>query len=241
MLRWWVLGLLLCNVIYFAWQRQSIPVQASALSVQPAQGMRLVLLSEAREASNEKAQPNMEGQQSAPGQSESNPAGPPSVPVCHMIGPFKEKVSARQVKDRLAAMNISVNTYRLNIPGKPDYWVHLGPLRSRKEALDLLRELHSKNIDSFLITEGELVNGISLGFFTREELAQAILKQRRDQGYDAKIREVPRFSEELWTVFAEGQYNKFSDEHWQQLRAGTQDLELRKNFCDAIASAEKLD
>ena len=168
-------------------------------------------------------------------------ASEPAVPVCHMIGPFKEKISAHQVQDRLRALDITVNTYQVNIPDKPDYWVYLGPMRSRKEALDVLRELQGKKVDSFLIADGDLVNGISLGFFTKKELAQGVLKQRREQGYDAKLREVPRFTQELWEVFADEQYTKFSDELWRQIKAGTQGIELRKNSCDLIASAEKLD
>jgi len=52
---------------------------------------------------------------------------------------------------------------------------------------------------------------------------------------------VPRFSKEIWEVFADDQYAKLSDELWRQIKAGTQGLELRKNSCDLIASAEKLD
>jgi cell division septation protein DedD len=229
MLRWLVLGLLLCNGIYFLWQLQGAPATVAEPEPLAVQGGPLVLLSETGQGRSGQAAPA------------ASVAEAPAQPVCHMIGPFKERVSARQIKDRLQALDIKVDTYQINVPGKPDYWVHLGPMRSRKEALELLRELHSKNIDSFLITEGELLNGISLGFFSREDLAQAVLKQRREQGYDAKIQPVPRFSEELWDVFPEGEYDKFSDELWQQVRSGTQGLELRKNLCDAIASAEKLD
>lgn len=226
MLRWLVIGLLLCNGLFFWWHRQA-PIVVPEPKEEVA-GARLVLLSEhdgkgASSASADRVTPA------------------PSVPVCHMIGPFKEKISARQVKDRLRALDIEVVTYQLQIPEKPDYWVHLGPMRSRKEALDVLRELQSKKIDSFLITEGELVNGVSLGFFTREELARAVQKQRLEQGYDAKIRQVPRFSVQLWEVMDAEQYNKFSDELWQKVRAGTAGLELRKNSCDLIASAERLD
>lgn len=229
MLRWLVIGLLLCNVVFFLWELQA---PGGFVAPQPetadADGMRLKLLGE-------------QGVQRASGDSRTQAPTTPSIPVCHMIGPFKEKISARQVKDRLKALDIEVATYQLQIPEKPDYWVHLGPMRSRKEALDVLRELQSKKIDSFLITEGELVNGVSLGFFTREELAQAVQKQRHEQGYDAKIREVPRFSQQLWEVMDAEQYNKFSDELWQKVRAGTEGLELRKNSCDLIASAERLD
>ena len=236
MTRWLVLGLLLCNAIYFLWQHNAQTV-SSALEPRESQianGARLVLLAE-KDAVGEASARSVAGPEP-----KVTAAGPPT-PICHMIGPFKEKISAHQVQDRLKALEIEVHTYQVNIPDKPDYWVHLGPMRSRKEALDMLRELQSKKIDSFLITEGELINGISLGFYTKEELAQAVLKQRRDQGYSAKIREVPRFNQELWEVFADEQFGKFSDELWRQITAGTQGLGLRKNSCDLIASAEKLD
>jgi hypothetical protein len=231
MLRWLVLGLLLCNCIYFFWARQSSFESAKAEAAPIVEGAHLALLSELKSSSfvgrsaRESAEPTVN----------------PPVPVCHMIGPFKEKISARQIKDRLQALNIEVMTYQLTIPEKPDYWVHLGPMRSRREALDMLRELQSKKIDSFLITEGELVNGLSLGFFTKEELARAVQKQRREQGYDAKVHQIPRFTLQLWEVFAGDQYGKFSEELWQKVKAGTDGLELRKNSCDLIASAERLD
>ena len=238
MIRWLVLGLLLCNAIYFLWEKNSEAVSPALASRVPqgASGARLVLLSEKPSAGGSvDAQPAVEPLPA-------RPAGEaPPTPICHMIGPFKEKISAHQVQDRLKALDIEVHTYQVDIPDKPDYWVHLGPMRSRKEALDMLRELQSKKIDSFLITEGELENGISLGFYTKEDLAQAVLKRRREQGYSAKILAVPRVNQELWEVFADNQFSKFSDELWQKIIVGTQGLELRKNSCDLIASAEKLD
>lgn len=234
MLRWLVLGLLLCNLAYYFFGRQlEVGAEVAVSSSLAADGGRLLLLSERKGAgigaANDKPVAN------------TAVAAEPPVAVCHMIGPFSEKVSARQIRDRLQALDVSVVTYQLSIPEKPDYWVHLGPMRSRKEALDVLRELQSKNIDSFLIAEGELTNGISLGFFTKAELAEAIQRQRREQGYDAKTRQIPRFAQEFWQVLDAEQYNKMSDELWQKIKAGTQGLELRKNSCDLIASAERLD
>ncbi len=235
MLRWFVLGLLLCNAVYFIWQHNlettTAAINSQVAQTAPLDGERLVLLREAKASAENSALSSIRA--TAPAES--------TIAVCHMIGPFKEKISAHQVQDRLRSLDITVNTYQVNIPDKPDYWVYLGPMHTHKEALDVLRELQSKKIDSFLIADGDLINGISLGFFTKTELAQAVLKQRREQGYDAKLREVPRFTQELWEVFAEEQYAKFSDELWQQIKSGTQGVELRKNSCDLIASAEKLD
>ncbi len=239
MMKWLVLGLLLCNGIYFAWQynlKTPAAVDPQVGRAVSVAGGRLVLLREVEVNSGVRTV----SVAPTPVSPAAAPSGP-AIAVCHMIGPFKEKISAHQVRDRLNTLDIMVNTYQVNTPDKPDYWVYLGPMRSHKEALDLLRELQGKKIDSFLIADGDLVNGISLGFFTKKELAQAVLKQRRGQGYDAKLREVSRFTQELWEVFADEQYAKFSDELWRQIKAGTQGVELRKNSCDLIASAEKLD
>lgn len=163
----------------------------------------------------------------------------PAIPVCTLIGPLPEQVSARQLRGRLVADGISADLYRLKVPSRTDYWVYLGPMRSRREALDQLRELQQNGVDSFIISEGELANGISLGFFTRESSAQRAMQERRDQGYDASVRAVERFNEELWAVL--GAEQTLDDDVWRRLQQGMPALEQRKNFCDVIASAEKFE
>lgn len=249
MLRWIVLTLLLCNGIYYAWHRYvAAPATQSAQIVEP-QGQRVALLSEngsaakpvslpvpvetaaAAAASNASLQPVTHGA----------PPEAPGAPICHMIGPFHEKISARQVRDRLLAIPLKVDLYQIDVPTKPVYWVYLGPMRSRQEALDQHRQLLGKNIESFIITEGPLLNGVSLGFFTREESAQQLLRQRREQGYDAKLREVARTNPEMWVVFGDGEYARFDDGQLEKVRAGTSGAELRKSLCDVVASAQKLE
>jgi hypothetical protein len=260
MLRWVVLVLLLSNGIYFAWQKYLSPAAvATAQIVVEPQGQRVALLNEAVGVSRPPSQavvqkpatPTIAAANTAAALPASQPISQPMVlsvapevpaaPICHMIGPFHERISARQVRDRLSAMPIRTDLYQINIPAKPVFWVYLGPLRSRQEAQDQHRQLLEKNIESFIITEGPLLNGVSLGFFTLPDSAQALLRQRREQGYDAKLREVPRTTAELWLLLAEGEHNRFSSADWEQVRAGTQGIELRKSLCDAIASAEKLE
>ena len=255
MLRWVVLVLLLSNGIYFAWQKYLSPTAvATGQQVVEPQGQRVALLKEATGGSrptvaSERAPAALPASvaEAAPILSASQPlvsSVAPEVPaasICHMVGPFHERISARQVRDRLTAMPVRADLYQINIPAKPVFWVYLGPLRSRQEAQDQHRQLLEKNIESFIITEGPLLNGVSLGFFTVADSAQTLLRQRREQGYDAKLREVPRTTAELWLVLAEGEFNRFSSAGWEQVRAGTQGIELRKSLCDVIASAEKLE
>ena len=238
-MRWILIVLLMCNGIYFLWQnylaQHERPVSLSASVPAAESGEVLVLLSEAS-FQQTTAEVNTPEPVAADAASVADTTG-----ICWQIGPFKEEISGKQVASRLAAMDISVQLQTIEIPGKPDYWVHIPPQVSRKAAIKLLRELQSKKIDSFLITEGELENGLSLGFFTQQDRAQKIFEQRAKQGYDAKIKIVPRARTELWAVFDTGEYGKFSDVLWDKIKEGNKGLERRKNYCDKIASTDNFD
>jgi hypothetical protein len=242
----------MCNGIYFLWQLYLVendrPVELPrSASAQPAAGS-LLLLSELSPELRTAPQ-RAESTSMADGDSrvETAPVAEPENSakevrdICWQIGPFKEEISGKQVISRLAALDISLQLQRIEIPGQPDYWVHIPPQVTRKAAIKLLRELQAKKIDSFLITEGELENGLSLGFFTQQERAQKIYDQRVEQGYDAKIKIVPRTRTELWAVFDTGEYGKFSDALWDKIKVGNKGLERHKNYCDKIASKDDFD
>jgi hypothetical protein len=126
-------------------------------------------------------------------------------------------------------------------PGKPDYWVYIPPRVSRKVAIRLLRELQSNKIDSYLITDGELSRGLSLGFFTEEVRAQTVHRARVAQGYDARIRIVPREYTEFWGVFDTRINRELTELLWEKVQSGNKGLERHKNNCDTIASLDNLD
>lgn len=258
-MRWILIILLMCNGIYFLWQNYLLDsgateVRPRVVATQSSQGSGLVLLSEVEAASlnvdgkvqntgivtTEETERGI-GEASTQLSETKADTGPKAPAICWQIGPFKEEVSGKQVVSRLAAMDISLKLQSIELPGEPDYWVHISPQVSRKAALKLLRELQAKKIDSFLISEGELANGISLGFFTDESRANSIFEQRKEQGYEAKIKVVPRNYTEMWAIFDEGEHGKFSDNLWSKIREGNQGLERRKNYCDKIDSADNFD
>ncbi len=250
-MRWIFIVLLMCNGIYFLWQNYLLQGDMPGAMVKPAAvgstEVGLVLLAEVEgipAAQSEVVKPEASIEVAAPlaVNAGSLEAPEPADPgICWQIGPFKEEVSGKQVVSRLASLDIALQLEAIEIPGKPDYWVHLPPQVSRKAAIKLLRELQAKKIDSFLITEGDLANGISLGFFTEEVRANKVFEQRVKQGYGAQIKVVPRMYTELWAVFDTGEYGKFSDELWETIKEGNKGLERRKNYCDKIASTNNFD
>lgn len=240
-MRWIVIILLMCNGIYFLWQFYLVPSEVGrkvSTSQQFDLGESLQLISEvAVDDSIVKNKKPLENQSPE----DSLPPEPPEPAVCLMIGPFKEEVSGKQVLTRLAALDIHPTMEALSTPGKPGYWVHIPPQSSRKVAIKLLRELQSKNIDSFLITKGELENGISLGIFTKLGSAEQVSSKRGGQGYDVKIFTMANSRTQLWAVFDDQQTAKFSDALWEIIREGNTGLQRRKNFCDKIAPSDNFD
>ena len=62
----------------------------------------------------------------------------------------------------------------------------------------LLKELQARKLDGFLIAQGELANGISLGIFPHENSAEAILERLRQGGYQAQIKRISRKQAVYW-------------------------------------------
>jgi len=259
--RWVLIVLLMCNGIYFLWQKSSHPVAERTDSPQSTttpgpHEKKLVLLRELALTGGAviPAKPGLEILQAADAKDdgtvnsqESIETEPPesaqasAEAFCWSIGPFNEAVTGKQVANRFAGLGVLMELETIIIPSEPDYWVYIPPQPSRKVAIKLLRELQSKNIDSFLITDGELSRGLSLGFFTQQGRATRLHKKRVDQGYDARIKIVSRSYSELWGVIRAEDYSKFSDIQWEKIKQGNKGLERRKNFCDKIASVVNLD
>jgi hypothetical protein len=107
---------------------------------------------------------------------------------------------------------------------------------SEKEALRRLYELQNKNIESYIITKGELTNGISFGRYANGLEAEEKMKENKAQGYDAQIKVVPKTINETWVLLESGADDKISQSVWLDLMSQQQNLEKRQNFCLGVAS-----
>lgn len=92
-------------------------------------------------------------------------AAAPEAAVCLYLGSFEEETRARVVEQRLLSLDIQAEVRGVDAAAGLEYWVYLPPLASRQASLRQLRELQARRIDSYIITQGELANGISLGIF----------------------------------------------------------------------------
>ncbi len=118
---------------------------------------------------------------------------------CRGFGPFEDILVAQNVAERLNATGVSVSLNALDTTtGEFDFRVVIPPLPSLQEAFRRLRELKSRDIDSYVITQGEDAQGISLGVFSSDDAAQSHLMFLAERGYEAEIKQIPRLSRGYW-------------------------------------------
>lgn len=158
--------------------------------------------------------------------------------LCDLVGPFESKDIANDFVRRLQAIEVVGLMKDIDLPAGPGYWVYLAPEASRREALRLLGELQSKKIDSYVIPKGELENGISLGMYSKRDLAIARKSSIERLGLDPQIEEIERSYREIWVMLSKGEGEKMSDLSWERAMEGINMLERRQNYCLDVASQE---
>jgi hypothetical protein len=160
----------------------------------------------------------------------------PDAELCTMIGPYGQLLQAEYAVERLSALGAPAHIAPVEIKEGESYLVFLKPEVSEKEALRRLYELHKKNIESHVITKGELTNGISFGRFGDYIDAEARAEEIKKQGYGVDIKMLPKIIHETWVVIDAGFAEKIDETVWMDLLTKETALEKRQNFCLGVAS-----
>lgn len=126
--------------------------------------------------------------------------------LCYALGPYKDDISVRVAQARAAKLVLTGLINEVQVPSNQDseYWVHLPPQANRAAALDKLKKLQLSGIDSYIITQGELVDGVSLGLFRKQDSATRLLARVRGLGFsDVMIKEIGSTVAEYWLEIRE--------------------------------------
>lgn len=160
--------------------------------------------------------------------------------LCHIVGPFSDSKESDDFIERLASMGIRSEKHELELSVGMSHWLYLPPELSRKDALKKLAQLQEQGIDSYVIPKGDLANGISLGMFTKKELADSQLKQIISKGWSPLVKEIDRTQLEVWVMVNHQDGQRLSDISWERVMKGFISKEIRKNFCLGVASNENI-
>lgn len=157
--------------------------------------------------------------------------------LCVMIGPFTDVgkdgnvIESGQVKERLKALGLSAEVKNIDIEDAPDYWVIVSPAENKKAALQTLHELQAKNIESYLIPQGDMANAISLGVYGQEANAAKQKEEMSLLGYPIEMRTKTHFLKEQWLVLSGDSAARLGDEIWLGIQEDFPDLEKRPGYC----------
>jgi cell division septation protein DedD len=221
-MRWVFLLFVVLNLFYYVWHQQQAPLRVNEIEPVAAQRSEkgdIQLLSESQVALRRPA-PTAEEQDA----------------VCLFLGSFEREAEAAMVEQRLLSLDIRSRVQSVDAVGGVDYWVYLAPLASRQASLRQLRELQARKIDSYIITEGDLANGISLGIFPRSDSAESVMQRLRSAGYVPVMRELPRAQRSYWVRIAPESRRLADDFLLQRLATDFNGLQHQLMPCEGIAS-----
>jgi len=223
-MRWLCLFLLTLNLLcLLLWSRQT-PAPVAATDHYPQaeeQGIRL--LSE------------LEPGQLKP-KSTTTKEAPTGSETCQFLGSLEREDQANALRQRLASLDIRAQIQMIELPGTADYWLYLSPLTSRQAALRQIEALKAQGIESHLIPQGELSNGISLGLFPRPEQADQIRQRLSGNGYQPQLLELSRTRRSYWLRLLAGQ-KSIDDGTLRTLSVDFGRLEQRSAPCTQLAGA----
>lgn len=220
-MRWLFLLLLVLNVFYYVWHQQQAPLQPREISMAStprATKQQIRLLSES--AVQQLPQTGNDRKED----------------VCLFLGSFEEEQTARVVEQRLLSLDIQSGVQSVDAAGGMDYWVYLPPLASRQASLRQLKELQARKIDSYLITQGDLANGISLGIFPRSDSAESVIQRLRNAGYEPFMRELPRAHRTFWVRIAPESRRLADETLLQRLAQDFNGLQHQLMPCQSVAT-----
>ncbi len=228
-MRWLFLLLLMLNLFYYVWHQQQAPLrvkEVAPLSLYRSAEDNIRLLSESGSV------PAVQGRPA--------PAAPVSQPedVCLFLGGYVSESDIQPLEQRLKGLDILAQVQSRDARGAVDYWVYLPPLASRQASFRQLRELQSRHIDSYLIGEGDLADGISLGMFPRQDLADALVRRLSEAGYEPKVRELPRAFRSFWLRIDDSSRRLLDDALLTRLSADFAGMRHQLMPCKDVASPQ---
>lgn len=107
--------------------------------------------------------------------------------LCRNWGPLDPKQLER-VQGGLPSLQLATApaaSVKEELRGSGRIWVFYPPLATQAETQTLVSELRGKGFDSYIVkTDGAFKNHLSLGLFSKQDAAQALLQRLKEAGYD---------------------------------------------------------
>ncbi|HEX5678640.1 MAG TPA: SPOR domain-containing protein [Alcanivorax sp.] len=193
-MRWVFYSLVVVNLVYLGWQLASDAVWGAGTSA----------VAERVDGEASRGAPALRLLSEAPQPDRALRPDTPARPgLCPVVGPWSARDEAERARVQLEAAGLSARIRAVTVQKDQLNWVYLPSYGTRERALEVLSELQSRGVDSFIVKAGEDANAISLGYFTSEESAKGLSVKMHNAGYPAFVRETSRPVTEYWLYMSE--------------------------------------
>lgn len=185
-MKWIIYLLLLANISFFAWHYQAVGREERRIQAEQQNrldgAVRLVMLNEGKTGSEPEA------------------GSKTRLAQCRSLGPFGKRAQAEKIENLLQEQGVPVSLRVSNEARRKGYWVYLQPAASRDAARKVAQKLKKEHRikDIFIVATGDKKNGISLGVFSKFELAYRRQAEMRKLGFDAQLKDVKLPAKEYW-------------------------------------------
>ena len=236
------LAFLVINIVIALWARNTDKLSrgSAAYNVPPLAGDHIILVSEvdstelvSREDAKEEAGAYID---IAEDLSELASESEEDEVLCVYLSTFSFRDNAEALADQIRALGVNVKLWTQKVESQGPAMVYIKPFMSAQEARRELRVLKASRIDSFIIADGELTNGISLGVFRTEQNALAQQARVEALGYDVEISHM-RIQEDQFSLVASGEIlDALEDEYWLKIANKNKHISIQQKACNAVAS-----
>lgn len=185
-MRVFVFLLVLANLLFFAWTRDYLGMSRDPDAFRVGEQLRA---DQIRIVSNDVPPPETVRKD------KDQPAKPAETPaeVCVVLSDVPA-AEAESFESLLAEKLPAFKAARTVLPGSSSYWVHIPPLKSKREAESKVAELKKLGVNELFIMQESGANNlaISLGVFSSEAAAGSALEALKEKGVrSAKVLERP--------------------------------------------------
>lgn len=151
---------------------------------------------------------------------------------CKAVGPFSSVTLAQAALERLESLDYTVELRALDrLTGEHDFRVMIPPAASLEEAFRRLRELQSRKIDSYVITQGRDALGISLGVYSIASAAEKVQQELSEDGYQTQVAQIARLEREYWIFSKENPNLELEKGILELLQQEFPDLQQAPQMC----------
>lgn len=159
--------------------------------------------------------------------------------LCGRIEGFDTEVAAAEFASRESPIIFNKHVEELIVSHASYHWVLIPPYKTQQAALGSLERLQRAGVDSYLVTEGKYRNGISLGLFESERLAQSLNARFQSKNIETVLVNMDKNQLSYALVFEAGpRLDAREIERW--LGQYSKDLKLvRFAACEGVATASK--